>query len=210
MLTFGLIDNHVIMRAGLAIIFENHFRNINISESEDVKHFIDSHPNQNPDLLILGNNFAGKQDCLDAVSILKSRFPLVPLIIYDEYLEQDMTILYFKLGVNGYVLKQNNADEMIKCVETVLENKQYLCPVLLERLLKNFRKKNNGLVVERILTPRESEIAKYLSEGMKTSWIAKTLGRKNSTISTIKNNIYKKLNVQNIIQLKKAFSYDQV
>ena len=40
---------------------------------------------------------------------------------------------------------------------------------------------------------------------MKTSWIAKTLDRKPSTISTIKHTIFKKMKVDNVVQLMNLF-----
>jgi DNA-binding NarL/FixJ family response regulator len=45
-------------------------------------------------------------------------------------------------------------------------------------------------------------VAQYLAEGMQTSWIAHKLNRKVSTISTIKSNIFHKLQIDNILKLR--------
>lgn len=204
MLTIGLIDNYVIMRMGLAIILKDHFKDVDIVESDSLAEFEKIYPGKKPDVLILGNNGDTSKECLDTAQACKKYFGAVPIIIYDEHLEQNLTISYFNLGISGYILKQNNAREMINCVESVMNKQQYLCPVLLAKLLKFVAKTTNGIVKDGLLTPRESEIAKYLTEGLKTSAIAKVLDRKPSTISTIKNRIFRKMKVENVVQLRGA------
>jgi DNA-binding CsgD family transcriptional regulator len=51
------------------------------------------------------------------------------------------------------------------------------------------------------LSPREKEIAIHIVNGLSTSLIAKTLGIKSNTVSTIKNRIYIKLGVESVVDL---------
>jgi DNA-binding CsgD family transcriptional regulator len=53
------------------------------------------------------------------------------------------------------------------------------------------------------LSPREKEVAIYISEGLSTSNIAKTLGIKSNTVSTMKNRIFVKLGVDSVVGLYK-------
>lgn len=53
------------------------------------------------------------------------------------------------------------------------------------------------------LSPREKEIAIHIAEGLSTSNIAKTLGVKSNTVSTIKNRIFVKLGVDSVVGLYK-------
>lgn len=53
------------------------------------------------------------------------------------------------------------------------------------------------------LSPREKEVAIYISEGLSTSSIAKTLGIKSNTVSTMKNRIFVKLGVDSVVGLYK-------
>ncbi|WP_409013697.1 helix-turn-helix transcriptional regulator [Dyadobacter sp. CY312] len=54
------------------------------------------------------------------------------------------------------------------------------------------------------LTDREYTVASYLSMGMRSSEIARSLNLKTSTISTFKNNIYRETKVKNSIELKEV------
>lgn len=53
------------------------------------------------------------------------------------------------------------------------------------------------------LSPREKEVAIHISEGLSTSNIAKTLGIKSNTVSTMKNRIFLKLGVDSVVGLYK-------
>jgi len=54
------------------------------------------------------------------------------------------------------------------------------------------------------LSPREKEVAICIMEGMSTSLIAKKLGLKSNTISTTKNHIFIKLQVDSEVGLYKV------
>lgn len=205
MLTIGLIDNYAMMRMGLSIIIKDHFKNPQILEADEPTGLLDSQGFRKPDLMILGLNTVSRDECISSVRDARKCFPTVPMIIYDENQDLNLIVPYFKLGVKGYLLKQNSAAEMISCIESVLMDRQFLCPGLLETLLRSLARQSESAPKKTLLTRRESEIATYLSQGMKTSSIASRLGRKPSTISTIKNNIFKKMHVENVMELSRLF-----
>jgi DNA-binding NarL/FixJ family response regulator len=64
-------------------------------------------------------------------------------------------------------------------------------------------KKINGFHPSQILTNREFEITKFLLDGTRTRDIANQLCLKPNTVSTIKKNIFIKLNVDSVIDLYK-------
>jgi two-component system invasion response regulator UvrY len=54
-----------------------------------------------------------------------------------------------------------------------------------------------------ILSPREWDVLCLLNQGMKVSEISLRLAIKSNTVSTIKKNIYSKLNINSVIELYK-------
>lgn len=54
------------------------------------------------------------------------------------------------------------------------------------------------------LSPREKEVALHIANGVSTTIIAKTLGVKCNTVSTLKKKIYNKLGVDSSVALYKA------
>ena len=57
-----------------------------------------------------------------------------------------------------------------------------------------------------ILSPREKEVALLIAEGVKNNDIAKKLSIKSNTVSTIKKNIFVKLNIESVVGLYKIFN----
>ncbi|HEV7381477.1 MAG TPA: response regulator transcription factor [Dyadobacter sp.] len=206
MITVGLIDSYKIIGYGLTSLLHEVYDEINLLKSDSISDFKRNHGHEACDVLLLGNNSLIPEECFQQVIEAKKQFPDIPLIVYDENLKQNLTIRYFELKVDGYLLKQNIASEITNAITNVMNKQQFICPTLLESLLSFVARKEVITKSGALLTPRESEIALYLSQGMKTSWIANTLGRKPSTISTIKNTIFKKMKVDNVVQLKTIFS----
>jgi DNA-binding NarL/FixJ family response regulator len=57
-----------------------------------------------------------------------------------------------------------------------------------------------------ILSPREKEVALLIAEGEKNNDIAKKLSIKSNTVSTIKKNIFVKLNIESVVGLYKIIN----
>lgn len=206
MITIGIIDNYAIIRLGLNLILNQQLENPELLEADSISEFYAKYADKAFDVLILGNNSSVAQECFDEVASLRKYFPLAPLIVYDENMDQNLTVRYFELRAQGYISKQNIAGEVVNGIRAVMNRKQFLCPVLMQKLLKFVTNEEAADTrVAKVLTARESEIATYLSQGMRTSWIADTLGRKPSTISTIKSTIFRKMKVENVVQLKNIF-----
>jgi len=60
--------------------------------------------------------------------------------------------------------------------------------------------------MKKSLSPREKEIAMYLSEGLSTNMIASKIGIKSNTVSTYKKNLFFKLEVDTTIDLYKKLN----
>lgn len=207
MITIGIIDSYKIIRYGLTALLHEVYDQIEILESDNIPDFAMTHGQKKVDVLILGNNSLVPSECFEAVVMMRKHFPDAPLIVYDENLKQNLTTRYFELNVNGYLLKQSIASEIARAISTVLAKNHFICPALLESLLMFVTKKDMESKEGKVLTAKESQIALYLSQGKKTSWIANTLGRKPSTISTQKSTIFKKMKVENIVQLKSLYNH---
>ena len=59
------------------------------------------------------------------------------------------------------------------------------------------------------LSPREKEVALHIANGLSTNNIAKKLGIKTNTVSTIKKMIFIKLNVTSNVEIYKIFLIHQ-
>lgn len=200
-MTIALIDRQPLLLSGLSLFLRTQFEDLTLLQADSI-HTLHSLPVQWPDLFIMGFGQNTDADNLDFLSRARRRHK-VKTIAFDESPDAVRAKNYLQTGVNGYLSKQNNLLEFAECVKQVLKGESYVCRQV-TALLNQERPMPQQ--ISRMLTQREMQITKLLAQGMKTSWIAEKLERKASTISTMKNTIFRKLEVENIIGLRKRLA----
>ena len=126
------------------------------------------------------------------------------MMIYSGDLQYHAAIAGLASGVKGYMLKKNPLEEFLTCINSVLAGKRYICREIMETLVDECL----DLATEEnrygSLTDAEYTVADYLVKGLKTSEIARKIGRAESTVSYCKSSIFKKLGVKDVVHLKNA------
>lgn len=200
MRTIVLFDPYPITRLGFSQVLKsgngvyNGLVVSSVDELERLKSTLDI------DLLILTINTPRNRDVFSAVRECKDVCPGVPLVLYDEGHHFSNLDAWLKSGVSGYLFKNEPVSILLQCVDVVVNGGKYLSPEGWSRHLDPSAHPmplKNGK-----LGKREYEVARYLSDGKSTTWIAGNLGRKPSTISTIKKRVFNKLNVDNVVDLR--------
>lgn len=199
-----IIDKYPIIRVGLALLLRKQYPEATVLEMETFVSGGQKLIEKEPDVIILSIDGASPNNDQFVMIELRKYFISASIIAYDNQAHYDTLIACFKNGMNGYLSKQSNLDELFDCIAKVLSGDKY---VNNEMLIKLMIEQNSGKVQESksdqsILTTSEKEIASYLCRGMKTSMIAQTMKKNSSTISTMKRNIFKKLSVDNVVSLR--------
>lgn len=204
-----VIDNFPILRSGITTFLKEHFPNATLLETGTISSFSEQVHKVKVDLFILGISESSNTDNLATIDQIRKMHPDSKFIGYDEKPEAGRILSYMNSGTSGYISKHAELTELKKCIREVLEGRKFISQDIIS-LLINHKERTDDTQIRYLkrtrLTAHEYEIAKYLSEGMKTGWIATLLNRKASTISTIKSTIYKKLEVDNIVTLREEIS----
>ena len=204
MTTILLIDDHGLLRSGLTVLIETLFNHVEVTEVDGISQFEEMHTSLRPDLIIAGVNSALWKMTVSTLHIIKKYTPQSRLIIYDEFRDAASITALLGMGIQGYLLKKSNVDELVTCIKTVLRSKSYISQDLFNLMAPVLIEKKNEIKKITKLTAWESEVASFLMQGLGTGKIAEKLGRKPATISNIKKTIYKKMNVKNILELRDA------
>ena len=214
MINLAIIDKYPVVRIGIKIFLKDHFPEMDVVEADSISSLQNTDPDIKPDLIILGVSQGNDRNNIAILKSAKQSYPASKFILYVEasgstssgsdLVVKDLIISYLKIGVDGYLSKLNNLSELETCISDIRKGKHYICSDALFAMLLTDHAGGEKVVnkVFHQLTSRELEVAKYLSEGMPTKTIARKLGRAPSTISTTKANIFKKLNVDNVIKLR--------
>jgi len=203
MFTISLIDKHPITRLGIGSFIKDGISNINIEDSSTLFEYRTRFSRSKPKVIIIGLANESIIECLDIVNLCNRYYSSSFLVMYGEPHDSQSIATFMKYGVKGYLLKGDDPSDLLKCLKTVSKGKIYLSETVSEgvynHLTHSFANKYGNR--KSFLTNREHDVAGHLCKGMSTSEIASLLNLKCSTVSTIKSNLFRKMNVTSVIEL---------
>ena len=209
MLNILLIEKYPIIHAGIEFLLRKHFPGVKMTVVADFQQ-LDPEQAARQNVVLLGNFLGSDVDerCGLIVKI-RQKMPGVPVVLYNYATDYMEALMYFRNGAMGYVMIDSEADQLVDCIKSVLNNKKFISVKELLYVVERLDTKTNESLSRKIphfkkLTSREYEIAEYITSGIRTGDVAEMLHLRPSTISTVKANIFRKLNVHNIVELSVA------
>ena len=194
-----LVDDHTIIRSGLRMMLAYDLPNVNFDEAADGESAM-SFINENTyDVIVMDINIPGTDTFALVENIIKT-YPDSRILMFSMNAESFYVKRFMKLGVKGYVRKDDPADEIRNAVVAVMNNRKYISRVLTENLADEMVSDTHTNPFDS-LSPRQVEIVMKLIEGKKISDICNELQLHSSTVSTQKIRIFEKLNVSNLVDL---------
>jgi len=199
MINVLLVDDHGLVRMGVKRLLENTPDINQIYEAENVISALDVVEHNALDLVILDLMLPDISG-IEAIIRLRKKFPYLKLIALTAHAEAPLPGQFIAAGGNGYVLKSNGADELIKAIKTVMKQDTYITPsVARDMALSNLAIESATPLSQ--LSQRELEIALHIVNGDPLQDIALNLELSQKTISTYRGRIFKKLGIENDVQL---------
>ena len=202
-ITVMIADDHVLMREGLKQLLQLEDDIDVIAQAGDGEETIKTALEYEPDVILLDINMP-KMNGIDVLRRLKDfgiRSKVIMLTIHEdkEYLLETM-----KIGANGYVLKDSDADSLIGAIRDVNGGGTYIQPsiasLLVEGISGNDKELNKDLLKIESLTKREYEVLTLIAEGLNNKDIADKLYISEKTVKNHVSSIFKKIGVNDRIQ----------
>ncbi len=196
-----LVDDHAILLDGLIKLIEEDEMLSVVDAVGSVPEAIRSIDKHKPDLVITDYNL-GDDDGLSLVQKSKRLFPDMKFIILSMHDEAHLVKEILKEGVNGYVLKKDTKAELIEAIYAVRGGKMYMSTDINAMLVKSLYEPDEG----KLLTSREREILKLISQEYSNKQIAEELFISERTVETHRKNIFRKTKTSSLVGLIK-FAY---
>lgn len=209
-----LADDHKIFIEGMKSVLgkktEKHSYNI-VGEATSGKDLLQELRKTEVDLLFLDMNF-GDMDGLEILSKIRAFDQNLRIIVISMYDESKIVKSAFQAGVDGYILKGSDTNELEKGIEKVMEGHTFMGQgvVLTNGQGSNSLGKGIGMTYEDRfvkrynLTKREIEVLRLISRAMSNKDIAKELYISDQTVSVHRKNIMRKLGVSSTAELIKV------
>ncbi|GAA4440825.1 response regulator transcription factor [Ravibacter arvi] len=173
---------------------------INILKPQDI-----STPHaEKPDLILFSVESDPEKKAQQQVSALTNAYPGAKVILYDNQDDLKMLPYLLKLGISGYLISNFDAAELKLCIQTVFDDRRYISNEIVWDYLNREHSRSDHADPAKVqkLSKMEDVVANHLINGLSVTQIAKTMDRQLSTISTVKAKIFRKLRVNNIVDLK--------
>ena len=198
-----IIEDHPLVTRSLTMLIKENFAPANVHLSDIFSEALDKLDQTTMTMVIMDITVPGGGNA-SMVKSLRAKQPDIPILVYTGRDEKLNAISYIKAGANGFLSKNSGEEEIVKAIETVLDNKRYFSGELWQLIITNFADNNSlGANPMESLTKRELEITELLIDGKWTKEIAETLDLKETTISTHKLRIFQKMKVSNVIEIFK-------
>jgi len=137
----------------------------------------------------------------DAGEKLKRLMPEVKLVFLTCNEDPDMVTEAFRIGANGYLLKDSAASELFQAIDAVLASKNYVTPSITQAMISSFIKHPEGHKVHGDLTIRQREVLQLLAEGLTMKQVAADLNITARTVAFHKYQIMDELEIKTNSQL---------
>jgi DNA-binding NarL/FixJ family response regulator len=200
--TILLVDDHPIVLEGLKQLIDQQPDLRVCGELSDGRAAMATVERLGPDLAIVDLSLKAVNG-LDVIKALKAERPELPVLalsMHDEMLYAERAL---RAGASGYVMKQEATKNLLGAVRRILEGGIYLSENMTAKLLQrvaNTKSAGAASVLEQ-LSDRELEVFRLIGEGASTRRIAEMLKLSIKTIESHRENIKRKLNLQDAAEL---------
>lgn len=191
-----LVDDHPIMRQGLAQLI-NHEPDLMVTgEANDATAALTGILELKPDLVIIDISLPGKNG-LELIKDIRAHVKSVALLIHSMHDESLYVERVLRAGAQGYIMKQEGARRVIEAVRKVLSGEIYVSQAMSGKILEIFsgRRPTTQDPVE-ALSDRQFEIFQMIGQGKGTRAIADDLKVSVKTVDAHRANIKEKLHLK--------------
>ncbi|RMZ58656.1 DNA-binding response regulator [Chryseobacterium nematophagum] len=197
--TVLIADEHYVAMEGMAFILKNMSQDILIDRVDNKQELIEKLMEKDYDLLILDIEILG--NVLESkVKKLKELKPGLKIMIFTGC-KEDVLSRYLYDGAEAFIYKSYGASEIRDAVYSIFKRGYYYPQELLYDFIHTTKVKSLSPSGLKILSEREREVYYYLLKGSGLLEIANALGLHQSTVSIYKKRLFKKLNINSLVDL---------
>lgn len=181
-----VVDDHPVLRAGVAAILENQVDMEMVGEARNGAEAVERFHALRPDVTLMDLQMPGMNG-VDAIVAIRSDYPGARIIVLTTYAGDVQAVRALKAGAVGYLLKNSLRTELIDAIRDVHRGQRRVQRDVADEIALH--------VVDEALTEREISILRLVAIGKANKQVASELGLSEETIKGHLKNIFSKLDV---------------
>jgi len=194
-----LADDHSMVRKGIQMLCKLNFGYATADEVSSCQELMKKLADKAYTHLVLDINLSDG-NTLEVIPVIRSLYPNLQIAILSMQPESVYGNLLRRHGIYQFISKTAPEDQTFRMLQDFFEN----------ALGSQSEPETSGPTPFSKFTRREVEILHLLLKGKGTSEIANVLGLKHNTVSTVKNRIFEKTNISNLMELKELANLHKI
>src|SRR5271167_431467 len=197
-----LVDDHPIVRQGLALLIDREADLSVCGEAEGAHSAYHAIETLRPDIVVLDISLSGP-DGLDVLKEIRMKTGSLPVLILSMHDESIYAERAMRAGANGYIMKQEATEKVLVAIRRILQGEVYVSDRIANSMLRHYVRGANPSEHSSIadLTDRELEVFRLIGEGHGTRQIAEALHLSVKTVESYQAHIKEKLSLRSAREL---------
>jgi DNA-binding NarL/FixJ family response regulator len=200
-----LVDDHPLLRKGLARTIEKEAALDVVGQMNSAEEVLGAIEDLSPDLAVVDISLPGMSG-MELIKHLQSRMPEVQILVVSRHDESLYAERCIRAGARGYVMKQEAGDDIVHAIQRVIDGRIFVSDTINERLLQSLAEGGRERVMQsplEVLSDRELEVFELTGRGASTREIAEQLHLSVKTVESYRARIKNKLNFDSANELMK-------
>jgi len=177
-----LVDDHTLVRAGLARLVQGFFGFEVIGEASNCAQAVELTIRHQPDLVLLDLSLPDHSG-LDALPLIRRHSPGTRVVMMSMHDDRQHVREALDRGAAGFIVKDAATMELELALHTAVKGETFLSPRLSSKIMASFLERETPSGID-ALPPRQREIFDGLGQGLSNKEIAANLGISVKTVNT--------------------------
>lgn len=196
-----LVDDHPLFRRGLAGMFADSGDFELVGQASSGREGIELARRLLPDVILLDLHMPGLGG-LQVLDEVKQMGLAAHVIVLTASLDREELLEALRLGVNGYVLKETEPDELLAYVRKCSKGAIVLSDEMVSLLAEHGQRHGAPSTPDPVeLTAREGQTLARIAQGMNNKQIAREFGISDGTVKIYVKNLLRKLRLRSRLEL---------
>jgi len=193
MTNVALVDDHALLRGGLAGVI-NSFGEYNVVfEADNGKQFIEQlKKNKAPDLVLMDITMP-EMDGFETTKWIKNNAPDIKVLVLSMMDDDNSIIKMLQNGAKGYILKDSKPDVLRTALREVSEKGFFLNDIVSAKLVHLINKGETTTANEIELSDKEKEFLKWCCTDKSYKEIAEEMHITPRAVEAMRSNLFEKL-----------------
>jgi two-component system, NarL family, response regulator LiaR len=194
-----IVDDHAIVREGLRALITTSPGLALAGEAADGQEAVEKALALKPDVILM-DLVMPRMDGPEAIRQIRQTESTARIVVLTSFSDDSRALPALKAGVQGYLLKNTPAEQIVQAIVDVAQDRVVLDPIIARRVIHQMDQTDPPAEPAATLTPRETDILRLITQGLSNQEIAERLSLAEQTVRVHVSHLLAALHLSNRTQ----------